>query len=187
MNAMKYLVAMSLVGASALAGADTYTVDATSNILVGGTAAATLTLNAGEAFSVSVDPLDLWSAGAVPRWSNANGLVSNLFATGSDESGQAAGTLIGQDWGMVTINGFTAPYGALVGQIGNGSLFLVGTQYSGVASSSGILNLYYFDTNGSDNSNSIMATVTAVPEPASAALVLAGLGVVGFVGSRRKR
>ena len=47
-----------------------------------------LFFNAGDPFTVAVDPGDLWNAGPLPRWSNADGLTGNLFATGSDDSGQ---------------------------------------------------------------------------------------------------
>ena len=63
-----------------------------------GVGLATISLIAGERFSVSASVNDLWNAGALPRFSNADGLTSNLFATGSDESGYAAGTLIGTNF-----------------------------------------------------------------------------------------
>ena len=53
--------------------------------------------DAGDVFSVEVDPNDLWSAGALPRWSNADGLTGDLFATGTDDSGESAGTQIGAE------------------------------------------------------------------------------------------
>src|ERR1700748_1440604 len=85
-----------------------------------------IALTAGESFTVTVAADDLWSAGALPRWSNANGLTGNLFATGTDESGQAAGTLFGQAFGLV--NGFA--FGELVGQIDGGAFFAVGTNFA---------------------------------------------------------
>lgn len=72
-------------------------------------------LTSGQSFSVSVDPADLWNAGPLPRWSNADGLTDYLFATGSDDSGEPAGTLIGQPFlPYWTQGGLTAPYGMLV-------------------------------------------------------------------------
>lgn len=108
----------------------------------------------GQPLSISAGPTSLWNAGALPRWSNANGLTSNLLATRSDESGQSSGTLIGQNWGLYTQAGFTAPYGALVGQIGS-TYFLPGTSFAGTDPSTGALNLFYWDSDYSDNTDSI--------------------------------
>lgn len=60
------------------------------------------------------------------------------------------------------------------------------TSYSGTASSAGTLKLFYFDSNNIDNSGSIVANVTAVPEPESYAMLLAGLGLMGAIARRRK-
>ena len=51
-----------------------------------------IVLSAGQAFTVTAAADDLWSAGALPRWSNADGLIGDTFATGTDESGEPAGT-----------------------------------------------------------------------------------------------
>jgi hypothetical protein len=73
-----------------------------------------------------------------------------------------------------------------VGQFGSGAFFSVGTSYSGIASATDTLKLFYFDSNYGDNSGSVMATVTAVPEPETFALLLAGLGLIGTIVRRRK-
>lgn len=149
----------------------------------------TVSVVAGQSLNISVDPSDLWSAGALPRWSNAAGLatvpigglpVGGLIATGTDESGEAAGTVIGADvFGLLLQDGFTAPFGALVGKIGS-TYFNIGTSFSGAAPATGTLLLMYWDTGFSDNTESVRATID-VPEPATLALfgvALAGLGVV---------
>ena len=119
------------------AGAATVVVDAFTNSSSGGSAAFSgLTLTAGQLFNISVNPNDLWNAGALPRWSNADGLTKNLFATGTDESGEASGTLIGQNFGLYSQNGLEAPYGALVGEIA-GVYRILGTSFSGPAWASG--------------------------------------------------
>ena len=137
-------------------------------------------LTAGESFSVTVDKNDLWSAGGLPRFSNADGLVADLYSVAGDESGVTPGVLIGQDWGSYA--GFH--YGELVGQIGSGPVFGVGTDFAGVASSTGELKLFYWDSSYGDNFGSIAATV-AVPEPMNIALM--GLALGAFALSRRRK
>ena len=179
-------VALTLAGAAQASLVD---VDAYLNSTSGGTGAFALNLTAGEAFSVTVDPNDLWNAGALPRWSNANGLTGDLYYTVGTDSQvpvYAVGTLIGTNFGLFSENGLTAPFGTLVGQIGSGNFFAIGTNYSGVAATSGALNLYYFDSNYGDNTGSILANVSAaVPEPESYALL--GAGLLAALLVRRKR
>jgi hypothetical protein len=173
------------------ASAVTVVIDAFANSSSDGVAAVGGSFVAGQGFSVTVDPGDLWNAGPLPRWSNANGLTGNLFATGSDDSGENAGTKIGENFaGGWTQNGFNAPYGSLVGRVGLGDFFLVGTNYTGVADVTGLLSLYYWDSNNGDNTQFISATIeaSAVPGP----MVGAGLpGLVmalgGLIAWRRRR
>ena len=137
----------------------------------------------GDAFTVHLDPNDLWNAGALPRWSNADGLVAPLYATGSDDSGQSVGTLIGKNWGPWTQFGLSAPFGALVGELG-GTYFTIGTNYYGLAPASGTLKLFYWDSYNGDNTQNVVADVEAVPEPAS--LLMFGSGLIGLaIFSRR--
>ena len=142
-----------------------------------------ITLGAGESFAVTVASTDLWNAGALPRWSNANGLTGTLLATGTDESGEAAGTVIGTNFGLLG----SFAFGELVGQIGNGAYFAVGTNFNGTANASGALKLFYWDTFTDDNSGSVSASITTVPEPGSVALLLAGLGIIGGLSRRRTK
>ncbi len=158
-----------------------------------------LSFTIGDSFTVSVNPLDLWNAGALPRWSNANGLTgSNLLATGAadtngDNPGVPAGTVIGPgSFGSWTQGGLTAPYGTLVGEWSNsvGTFFSIGTNYAGLAVASA-LNLYYFDSYAPDNTGSILADVnitnmSAVPEPETYGMMLLGLGLISIVGLRRR-
>jgi len=191
MNKLKLAVAtaaLSLASATAFAGS--VNVSAYDNSSSGGPSGGAYagTLTAGEAFTITVPVDELWSAGALPRWSNADGLTHDLYATGSDASGQAPGTLIGQDFGTWTESGFSAPYGSLVGQIGGGAFFLIGTNYSGTASASGPLYLYYWDSNYSDNSGFVTATSSAIPEPSTWALMGLGFAVLAAsaLSARRK-
>lgn len=178
-------LAFAALIAGGAAHADPFVVMVNENSTGGGTGVATIGLLAGQGFSVDVDAGDLWSAGALPRFSNADGLTGPLFATGSDESGQAAGTLIGQNFGLLSQSGLSAAFGTLVGRIGGGDYFAIGTSYTGVAATAGTLSLSYWDSNRADNFGSVTANVTAVPEPETYALMLAGLGALGFIARRR--
>jgi len=178
---------LSLIAVNA--HATLFTVDALTNSAGGGVGLNTgITLSTGQVFTVSAGVNDLWSAGALPRFSNADGFVGTLFATGSDESGQLAGTKIGANFGTLTQNGLSAPFGALVGDI-NGTFFMLGTSFSGPAPNSGTLLLFYWDSNFADNSGSVLVNVStataAVPEPGS--LFLLGSALAGLLAGRRKQ
>ena len=154
----------------------------------------TLSVIAGQSLSIAVDPSDLWSAGALPRWSNADGLATvpagglppgGLLATGTDDSGQLAGTLIGADiFGLLTQDGFTAPFGTLIGKVGS-TYFNIGTSFTGLAPATGTLHLMYWDTMFSDNSESVRVSIQ-VPEPSALTLLSLALAGIGFA-RRRKR
>ena len=170
------------------ASAATFVVQALANSSTGGTALSTVALAAGQAFTVTSSTNDLWSAGALPRFSDANGLTGDRFATAADDSGQAVGTQIGTNFGSYTQSGFTAPYGAMVGRI-NSTYFLVGSAFAGVAATAGTLELFYWDSNNGDNTGQISADVTAlaaaVPEAATWSMLIAGFGLVGVSLRRR--
>lgn len=190
MKINRIAVALALATASSLAAANgDYTVFAKENSTSGGAGVNTVSLLAGQQFSVSVAADDLWNAGPLPRWSNADGLTGNLFyAAGTDTQVPvyALGTQIGQSFGNHSQGGLVASFGSLVGQIGSGSFFKIGTSFTGTASASGVLKLFYFDSDYSNNTGSILAHVTSVPEPETYALLLAGLGLMGTIARRRK-
>ena len=174
------------------ARAVTVDVFAQANSSTGGAGALTgVFLTFGQAFTVSAGPDDLWSAGDLPRWSNADGLTGDRFATGTDESTEAAGTKIGQSFGAWDQHNLSAPYGSLVGEIGgSGIFFLIGTNFSDTANASGQLSLYYWDSNNGDNTGSISANISAsaVPGPIAGA-GLSGVIMVlgGLIAWRRRR
>ena len=181
------MIALGALTFAAPSQATTFIVDALANSSSGGVGAATIGLTAGEHFTVNVGPTDLWSAGALPRWSNANGLTGpDLIATGHDDSLEPAGTVIGSSvFGLYSQGGLTAPFGALVGEIAGGPFFLVGTSFSGIASATGTLNLFYWDSNFADNTQFISANVSAVPEVSTWAMMLFGFAGIGLVACRR--
>jgi hypothetical protein len=194
---MKYPLALAGIAAglslASAANATVFIVDALANSSDSGagTGLSTIALNLGDAFSVTVALDDLWNAGALPRWSDANGLTGDRFATGTDESGEAAGTQIGTNFGLLNIGGFSAPYGSLVGQIGTGpgSYRLLGTNFSGSAWDTGTLKLFYWDSFTADNTGSVAADVLTalVPEPATWAMMIGGFGMAGAMLRRRRQ
>jgi hypothetical protein len=156
----------ALLAVSGLAAASTGVVDAMGNSLIGGNAFDTgVFLNVGESFSVTANASDLWdNSWNDPAYlSNANG---HAFQMG-------------------TIDGLTDAIGSLVGQVGNGPLFNVGTYFPGVAGSQGELKLFYFDSDAYNNTGSVRVAVSAVPEPENLALM--GLALGAFALTRRRK
>jgi hypothetical protein len=192
----RLLVAIVVATAATASYADqiTIVVDARLNGSSAGVGADTgLVVSAGDLITTFAAVDDLWNAGELPRWSNADGLVGNLYATGSDESGEPAGTLIGRNYGTYNQDGFSFPYGALVGKLSN-TYFLLGTNFSEPAPADGTLLLYYWDSYLPDNEGSITVTVDVptrlateqrVPEPGTLALI--GVGLAAGVVRRRVR
>lgn len=134
-----------------------------------GTGLATgLVLKPGLTLIVDADPRDTWRLGnntPCTRTSTANGL-SNCY-------------------GAYTLGDFTALYGSLVGRIGTGDFFLIGTQFEAVVADAGELFLFAWDNNKDDNSGAITVVISAVPLPAGGLLLLGTLG--GLAALQRRR
>lgn len=180
-------IGAAMLLAAAPASAAPVIVQAQANSSSGGAAASFGTLTAGQTITWTSSLNDLWSAGSLPRFSDANGLTGDRFATAADDSGQPVGTQIGANFGLWTQNGFTAPFGALVGLF-NGTYSLLGANGSFTAPGAGTLQVYYWDSNNGDNTGQIaFDVVTAVPEPLTWSLMILGLGAVGGALRRRQR
>ena|ERR1700761_104786 len=163
------VIGAALLAASGFAAAASYPglVDAKGNSLGGGAAFDTgVFLVSGETFSVTANPADLWdNSGTDPTY------VSNAD---------------GHAFQMATIDGLTDAIGSLVGEIGNGPLFNVGTNLPNVtAGSAGELKLFYFDTDAYNNTGAVHIDVSAVPEPGNFALMALALGA--FALTRRRK
>jgi hypothetical protein len=113
-------------------------------------------------FSV-IDPSTIWSAGSntpFSRESTANGIP------------------LSRGYGQETMDGHTFNFGALVGDAG-GNLFLIGTGPTILSGLSGELTVGYWDSYYPDNSGVQTLSIAAVPEPATWAMVLLGVGMIG--------
>lgn len=190
---MKRMLVFAL-SASALAltpvaanAATTIIVQAQANSSSGGVGKATgFTFTIGQALKITSSVNDLWRAGALPRFSDGSGLIGDRFATADDDSGEPLGSLIGINFGQWTQNGFSAPFGSLVGRYADGTYQLFGANFNGAAAGSGALELFYWDSNSVDNSGEIAFSLAAVPEPTTWAMMILGFGVIGGAMRRRR-
>ena len=112
-----------------------------------------------------------------------------------------AGQTLSFDWSFTTLedlyldNAFVVINGALVNLATTAAPGLASQSWSYTFGSSGVVNLAfgvvdtgdYTGTSELTVGNLQLSTVTAVPEPATHALLLAGLGAVGAVAARRRR
>lgn len=115
----------------------------------------------------------------------AVGDALNISASGLWNGG-ACGDL-GPDGGNCFGNGLPGiNFYSLIGRVGDGSYFKIGSSYEGTADAAGTLFLAYLDTDSSNNSGFVTAVVSLpVPEPETYALMLGGLGILGVVARRR--
>ena len=114
-------------------------------------------VTAGERLIITAPSNETWSAGSnrpYARRSNAGGLTG-------------LGPNSGLYWGNYTYGSSSFPYGTLVGQIGDGPYFPIGTFYDGIAGTSGDLHLIYWDSYYRDNRGHVDAEVSLNPAAAS--------------------
>ncbi|GEM_PF-3014212 len=127
----------------------------------------------GDAFSVNVDDVnDTWfycgTGSPATCEVNADGVLSN-----------------GTSLGPYSNSGYSFTFGTLVGRVGTGDFFSIGTAgFDGTSNAAGNLFLFHWDHN-TNNSGTIAATVSyGVPAPATLALVVLGIAAAG--GARRR-
>lgn len=176
MKVQKFLRAIGFVAAFAFAGlaqagVASVSVDSSANSIGGGVAKNSgIELKVGQYVKIEVDASQLWNFSFGESWYDTN-------ANGKMEPG----------WVMTLMNPdgtyFTGVIGSLVGQIGNGNFFIIGTRWEGAANASGKLTLHYWDSDAWNNIGSVNASVT-VPEPAS--MILLALGLLALAGIRRR-
>lgn len=170
-NQMRALLGAALLAVTGLANAASATVDALANSTGGGTPLLTgIELTAGEQFTVTTNTGKTWDF----SWNDPTYFV--------DANGQAGNymSLLNPDGST-----FTGLTGSLIGEIGSGDYFTIGTSLSSFANATGELKLSFLDSDAYNNTGSATATITAVPEPSMAALL--GLGMAGIAIARRRR
>lgn len=133
-------------------------------------------VNAGDTLGITADPRDTWSLGGEEP-------ATRTFAA----DGLPVVAPFTNDYEPYTQDGLTALYGTLVGRIGTGAFFVVGTMFEETATETGELFLYAWDSNDFDNSGSIEVTISAVPLPAGGLMLAGGLGALAFLRRRRAR
>jgi hypothetical protein len=170
----------ALLVVTGLAAANTTTtvdVDALTNSIevgYGGTtvaptgAATGVFLQAGQTFTAVVES----GPGSNTQWQND---PDSFYLTTAD----------GGSFGDWSEGAATFAIGSLVGRIGTGDFFKVGSDFWGHANASGTLELFYWDSDAWNNSGTLKVDVTAVPEPANIALM--GLALGAFALSRRRK
>lgn len=173
-------LSLGMFSLQANAAFTSFEVFAAANSSSGGTALDTgLDVNTGDHLLSIVADTDCWSAGGGSRISNANGL-DGLSPSPCQPTA---------DFGFHSQDGESFRFGALVGRIGAGDWFLLGTNFDNTLGSTGRLFLAYWDSNSGDNSGSVTARMELtpgdgndVPEPGTLAL----LGVAGLMAARRR-
>ncbi len=93
-------------------------------------------VSAAERLVISVPSNETWT----PESNRPHSRRSNAGRLSGPESNW------GYHWEEYAYGSSSFPYGTLVGQIGNGAYFPIGTFYNGIADDSGDLHLLYWDS-----------------------------------------
>lgn len=134
--------------------------------------------NAGTTYDFTViNPSTTWSAGPTSsRTSTADGIDPATLINGTGPG----------SYGQWTMLGFTANYGALVGEDAS-HFFLIGTGPTVLSGLSGDVKVGYWDSYYGDNSGSQTLSISSVPEASTWAMMLAGFAGLGCAAWRRSR
>jgi hypothetical protein len=150
-------------------------------------AATVLAAASASAFAVGPGPLGtIDNMGVIVGNIVAAGIFQDVYSFTIANPGDLAGSISATNFGPYNIVGLTVTLQdstfAVIGTDSSPGMF----SFSGLAAGNYALNVlgYATGTSGGIYGGSIVATT--VPEPETYALMLAGLGIVGFVAARRR-
>ncbi len=173
----KKLILAAAIAAGSI-GAHAAPVDSTVNAEVDGNASVNLLIGSFSALSALNDVVINFSLFTMPSYGFITGnVISPTLSISLSPSGAT------QSLGSGTPGGAYAMLGLI-----NGSLTNFSASFSGVAGGTYAVRLLD-STNPTGNlvaATNFSASVTAVPEPETYAMMLAGLGAIGFLSRRRK-
>ena len=151
---------------------------------------ATLALAAasGAAFAVgpgplgTIDNLPISISNIVPM-----GIFQDVYSFTIANPGDLSGSITPVNFGGYNILGLTVTLqDSSFALIGTDNTPSTGFTFSGLAAGNYALNVLGFATGSTGGFYAGGAIATTVPEPETYALMLAGLGIVGFVAARRR-
>ncbi len=154
-------------------------------------AAAAAMVVSGSAFAAGPGPLG--SIDNTPiSFSNivAPGIFQDVYSFVLGNPGSLSGNAVAINFGPYNILGLTVTLqDSSFAVIGSDSSPATGFTFSGLAAGSYALNVLGFATGetGGFYAGGFIAETAPIPEPETYALMLAGLGVVGFMAARRKQ
>lgn len=153
-------------------------------------AAAVLAATSVSAFAVGPGPLGtidntpIAISNIVPA-----GIFQDVYSFSLADPGSLSGSITAVNFGTYNIAGLTVTLqDSSFAVIGSDSSPDTGFTFSGLASGNYALSVLGYATGSSGGfyAGGFIAETAPVPEPETYALLLAGLGVVGFMASRRK-
>jgi PEP-CTERM motif len=151
-------------------------------------AATVLAVASASAFAVgpgslgTIDNMPVTLSNIVPM-----GIFQDVYSFTIANPGDLSGTITPVNFGGYNILGLTVTLqDSTFAVIGSDSSPDTGFTFSGLAAGNYALNVLGFATGNTGGFYAGGAIATTVPEPETYALMLAGLGIVGFVAARRR-